>query len=97
MIAVVDGGVVRIRSGGAEVKMTVDELADLAKSVCPKGSLTDDSEGLIGCAEAAAIAMVSDSAMREWFRDGKVPAVRVGKKWLTKRSDVLRALEGRTC
>lgn len=51
-----------------------------------------DSLELLTAAEVAAIARVDAATVSRWARSGVVPAVRIGRDWRFRRSDVDRLL-----
>ena len=98
MIAKVEGGRVVLLGGGSSVEMTVDELAELASSVCPREALLGRTgERRLSVLEVSGMLKVSETTVREWMRSGKIPARRVGKRWFATEGDVLKILEGSRC
>ncbi len=88
MIATVKDGKVVVSKGGARMELTSEEVAEIARAVVPRSEWYADDEPYIGPDEAAAILGVSDSTVRSWLREGRIPCARMGKRWLMRPSDV---------
>jgi len=44
---------------------------------------------------AAALLRMEPRTIKEWARDGKLPATKVGRRWLYSRAQLMRWIEGR--
>lgn len=89
MIAKIDGETITIKDGNAVIRISAEELADLAKMACPRETLDGDREEEIGVPEASRILGVSDASVRYWLREGDLAGYKVGKTWRVRRADVL--------
>lgn len=52
-----------------------------------------DEDRLLSVQEAADLMQISAYTLREWARDGKVPAIRLGKLWRFRRLALLDWVE----
>ena len=93
MIATVKDGVVTVSKDGVRMTLTVDEVAELARAAVPASGWYADDEAFIGVDEASAMLGMSESAVRAWLREGRIPSVRMGRRWLLRPSDVVRFRE----
>jgi excisionase family DNA binding protein len=50
---------------------------------------------IIGTEDAAALLQVEPRTIKEWARDGKVPATKVGRRWLYSRAQLREWVEAR--
>ena len=50
---------------------------------------------LLSVERLAELWCVSEATVRRWAREGELPAVRIGKCWRFRESDLLRLIEAR--
>jgi len=55
-----------------------------------------DTPSMLRVGEVAALLQVSGNTVTRWIRQGRLPAVRVGRCWRIPRNDMVRWLDARS-
>lgn len=48
----------------------------------------EDEDRLLSVEDAAGLLQISEYTIREWARDGKIPAMRMGRYWRFRKSSL---------
>lgn len=80
-----------------EVKLSEEQLEELAKRVAAKIAATRPTEipAMLTTADAAKVARMCRATIRARIADGTLPAVRTGRDFRIRRDDLDRFLRGR--
>ena len=78
---------------GGEPRYTIDDLAYLIGALIDRIDYLSARSGAgaaqwLGTSEAARALGVSTATVRSWIRSGRLPATRIGRKWMIARADV---------
>jgi excisionase family DNA binding protein len=52
---------------------------------------------LLSVEEAAATLKIAPKTLRDWLRTGKLPGVKMGKRWLIREQDLQATIEAHLC